>query len=118
MVYEDAEKLYTEVRKDGKHMINEAFKALFPSSPDVSPGQIVAYNTTFFPRRDVVKIPLSGNGSKLRSQVVQASKDGSYGYALMDGSNGGHVARPTGLFADCLPASGRHTPSVLAQLRV
>ncbi|KAK7679936.1 hypothetical protein QCA50_016882 [Cerrena zonata] len=105
MVYDDAEKLYSEVRKDGKHMINEAFKALFPSSSDVAAGNIVAYNTTFFPRRDVVKIPLAGNGSRLRNQVVQASKDGSYGYALLDGSNGGHISRPTGLFADCLPVS-------------
>ncbi|CAL1697504.1 unnamed protein product [Somion occarium] len=105
MVYKDAEILYSEVRKDGKRLIEEAFKALFPTSAQSGPGSIIAYNSTFFPRRDVVKIPLKGSASRLRSQVVQASKDGSCGYALLDGTNGGHISHCTGLFADCMPVS-------------
>lgn len=116
MVYEDAEKLYAEVKKDGKHLLNEAFDTLLPKSTSLSfeeplsitgQGSIVGFNTTFFPRLDVVKVPLTGSGgSKLKSKVVQSSKDGSVGYALMEGHNGAGVAFSRGLFADCHPATG------------
>ncbi|KAI0085525.1 glycoside hydrolase family 38 protein [Irpex rosettiformis] len=115
MVYDDAEKLYAEVRKDGEALLEAAFKTLFPDSVPLSkatnarsPGTIVAYNTTFFPRRDVIQVLLSGKTSGLKSQVVQASADGSVGYALMDCSEGEHVARPSGLFANSMPVSA-HT---------
>ncbi|KAI0799601.1 glycosyl hydrolases family 38 N-terminal domain-containing protein [Irpex lacteus] len=88
MVYDDAEKLYAEVRKDGEAVLEAAFKTLFPT-PVRAPGSIIAYNTTFFPRRDVVQVPLAGKTSNLKSQVVQASEDGSVGYALLDCSEGG-----------------------------
>ncbi|EJF58912.1 glycoside hydrolase family 38 protein [Dichomitus squalens LYAD-421 SS1] len=112
MVYDDAEKLYAEVRKEGEALIEEAFKAIFPSSVSLTDptfkkktGTIVGYNTTFFPRRDIVEIPLTGAASKLRSQVVQSSKDGSVGLALMDCTAGGGVAFGTGMYADCKPVS-------------
>ena len=113
MVYEDAEKLYAEVRKNGEPLLEAAFKTLFPDSTSFanatssrSPGTIIAYNTTFFPRRDVVPVPLSGKSSNLKSQVVQTSIDGSVGYALMDCTEGEHIARTSGLFADSMPVSG------------
>lgn len=113
MVYEDAEKLYAEVRRDGETLLEAAFKTLFPDPSPLtnatytrSPGTIIAYNTTFFPRRDVVQVPLSGKSSGLKSQVVQASGDGSVGYALMDCTEGDHTARSSGLFADSMPVSG------------
>ena len=114
MVYDDAEKLYAEVQKDGEALIEEAFKAIFPPSVSLADpafktkkmGTVVGYNTTFFPRRDIVEIPLAGAASRLRSQVVQASKDGSVGYALMDCQNGGGVSYGTGMYADCKPVSG------------
>lgn len=113
MVYEDAEKLYAEVRKDVEKLIDEAIEALFPSPSRISfrplkespSGSIVALNTTFFPRRDIVQIPLAQRSS-LSSKVVQIDKDSSYGYALLDCSDGGHVSCPRGLYADCMPASG------------
>lgn len=114
MVYDDAEKLYAEVRKDGEELLEDAFATLFPKSIPLSnasavqgPGSIIAYNTTFLKRRDVVKVPLVGNAVSLRNKVVQASKDGSTGYALLDCSEGGHVAKSSGLFADCMPVSGK-----------
>ena len=86
MVYEDAEKLYSEVSKDGQMLLEEAFNALLPrtaplsAAPNVkSLGEIIGYNTTFFPRRDVVKVPLVGAASALKSKLVQTSKCGSYG---------------------------------------
>ncbi|KAI0685236.1 galactose mutarotase-like domain-containing protein [Cytidiella melzeri] len=101
-----------EIEKDCEDALEKAFEALFPkSSPLTSaantrtPGTIMAYNTTFFPRRDVIQVPLEGYASSLKSQVVQASEDGSIGYALLDCIEGSHVARASGLFADCMPAS-------------
>ena len=113
MVYDDAEKLYAEVRKEGETLIEEAFQAIFPSSVSLSDpsfkkrtGTLVGYNTTFFPRRDIVEVPLAGAASKLRSQVVQASKDGAVGLALMDCRAGGGVSFGTGMYSDCKPVSG------------
>ena len=114
MVYDDAEKLYAEVRKEGRALIEEAFKAIFPSSVALDDpsfkkrtGTLVGYNTTFFPRRDIIEVPLSGGAaSKLRSQVVQASHDGTVGLALMDCTTGGGVSFGTGMYADCKPVSG------------
>ncbi|PSR71657.1 hypothetical protein PHLCEN_2v12510 [Hermanssonia centrifuga] len=108
MVYDDAEKLYAEVRKDGEYLLEEAFGALFPKSLPLTsatvkaPGNIVAFNTTPFPRRDVVQVPLS---PQMRSKVVQGSKDGLTGFALFDCSKGENLAHPTGFFADCMPVS-------------
>ena len=114
MVYEDAEKLYAEVAKEGKALLEEAFKAIFPPSLSLTDpafkskktGTVLGFNTTFFPRRDVVEVPLSGAASRLRSQVVQTSKDGSVGLALMDCTAGGGVAYGSGMYADCKPVSG------------
>jgi alpha-mannosidase len=116
MVYDDAEKLYAEVRKDGECLLEEAFDALFESSHPLSntnpekssytTKDIVAFNTTPFSRRDVVKIPLHGTASQLRSKVVQTSTDGNIGYALMDNSHGGSISLPSGFYADCMPTLG------------
>ena len=115
MVYDDAEKLYAEVRRDGNQLLADAWTALFPESYSLSNtaalskrGTLVGINTTHLPRRDVVQVPLGSSAAKLKGQVVQAAKDGSYGYALMDCSEGGQVSMPTGLFADCKPVSGMY----------
>ncbi len=121
MVYDDAEKLYVEVRKDGETLLEEAFKAIFPPSVSLSDpsfkskktGTIVGFNTTFFPRRDIVEVPLSGAAQRLKSQVVQTAKNGASGFALLDCSAGGGVAYGTGMYANCKPVSG--TSSVLSR---
>ncbi|TFK83854.1 glycoside hydrolase family 38 protein [Polyporus arcularius HHB13444] len=113
MVYDDAEKLYAEVRKDGEILLEEAFKAIFPPSVSLSDpsfkskktGTIVGFNTTFFPRRDIVEVPLSGAAQRLKSQVVQTAKNGASGFALLDCSAGGGVAYGTGMYANCKPVS-------------
>jgi alpha-mannosidase len=59
--YEDAEKLYAKVKKDGEALLKEAFSILFPHSVSLTPssrtkslgGKIVAFNTTFLPRSGV-----------------------------------------------------------------
>ena len=116
MVYKDAEKLYAEVRKDGQEMIEEAFTALFPKvlhldDPTMKSisGRLIGYNTTFFPRRDVVVVPLQGPAASLKSQLVQTSKDGSVGYALMDSSaeGGARISQCRGLYADSMAVSGK-----------
>ncbi|KAJ3503870.1 hypothetical protein NLJ89_g8237 [Agrocybe chaxingu] len=98
MVYDDAEVLYAEVKKDGEDLLEEAFSVLFPDSVPLTastrsktlagPCKIVAYNTTFFPRWDIIKIPLSRAGSALKAQILQASDDGREGYAIMQCANG------------------------------
>ena len=115
MVYDDAEKLYAEVRRDGNQLLADAWTTLFPESYSLSNtaalskrGSLVGFNTTHLPRRDVVQVPLGSGAAKLKGQVVQAAQDGSYGYALMDCSEGGQLSVPTGLFADCKPVSGKH----------
>ena len=118
MVYEDAEKLYAQVKKDASELIDEAFEAIlgWPSS-DIRTQPVsenfIGFNTTPFPRRDVVKIPFAGpHAAKLRSKLVQATKDGKEGYALMDGSAGGPLCSSSGMFADCHPVSGKPVPVV------
>jgi alpha-mannosidase len=116
MVYDDAEKIYARVGKDGKALLEAAFKALIPKSVAVSleeplqstnNGKIIAYNSTPFPRLDVVQIPLGGSGgAKLRSEAVQVAKDGKTGFVLVDGIAGPGLAQARGLFADVQPASG------------
>jgi alpha-mannosidase len=107
MVYEDAEKLYAEVKKDGERMIKDAFKILFHGmlAPANAGGSLVAYNTTFFPRREVAPIALDGSADLVR-QVAQVSADGKTGYALLDAPEGNGIARPIGMFADARPVSG------------
>ena len=116
MVYDDAEKIYAHVAKEGKALLEAAFKALIPKSIPIPPdqpfrtssaGRIVAYNSTPFPRLDVLKVPLTGSGAnKLRSEVVQVAKGGSSGFILVDATAGSGLGSARGLFADVRPASG------------
>ncbi|KDQ11808.1 glycoside hydrolase family 38 protein [Botryobasidium botryosum FD-172 SS1] len=117
MVYEDAEKLYTEIAREGKSILEEAFGVLLEKSVHLneppkatSKGRLVAVNTVCAPRREVVQVPLGGPAaSRLRSELVQVAKDGKSGYALMDASQGSGVAFATGMFADISPAAaGRY----------
>ncbi|KAG6918486.1 hypothetical protein DXG01_014113 [Tephrocybe rancida] len=119
MVYDDAEKLYTEVRNDGEALLDDAFRVLFPdsvalnSSTDLKTlaptGTIVGFNTTFFRRSDIVQVPLIGANSGLKSQVLQTSNDGAVGFAVMNTPGGGTVGSictpATGLHAQILPVS-------------
>ncbi|KAG6847892.1 hypothetical protein H0H93_005147, partial [Arthromyces matolae] len=119
MVYEDAEKLYAEIAKDGQAMVEEALHVILPFSVPLdantnpksisSSGTIVGFNTTFFRRSDVIQVPLIGAGSALKSQVLQTSNDGTVGYAVMNtpgGASLGTLCTPeNGLHAQILPVS-------------
>ncbi|KAF8656490.1 hypothetical protein AX16_002509 [Volvariella volvacea WC 439] len=143
MVYEDAEVLYSEVRKEGEKILEEAFDVLFPSSLPlssllVSPSpslpsspfsslgrsslslswtsplakshpEVVAFNTTFFPRMDILRIPLGGGVSPaLRGHVLQTSEDGKTGYAVVwaKGAGKGVLKHPAqGLHEELSPVS-------------
>ncbi|KNZ71950.1 Alpha-mannosidase [Termitomyces sp. J132] len=69
MVYDDAEKLYAEVHKDGEALLDDAFRVLFPDSVVLNAstnlkalppiGKIIGFNTTFFRRSDIIEVPLS-----------------------------------------------------------
>ncbi|KIJ12332.1 glycoside hydrolase family 38 protein [Paxillus involutus ATCC 200175] len=112
MVYEDAEQLYSEVRKDCQALLEEAFGVLLSGSvsllgdvPSSQPFDLVAVNTTPFPRRDVIKIPVSAVNQGLIPQPVQTSVDGKHAYVLLQAQENEMVARPTVLSADYTPAS-------------
>lgn len=117
MVYEDAEKLYGEVARDGKQLFKEAVSAymgnLIPIASvmeeqlALSNGKLVAFNTVHHARREVVEIPLKGpSATRLRKEVVQISKDGTRAYALMDGDdNAGGLLQAKGLYADIKPVT-------------
>jgi len=120
MVYDDAEKLYAEVRKDGEALLDEAFGVLFPDSVELTrssnpkalsaSGKILGFNTTFFRRSDVIEVPIVGASAGLKSQVLQTSIDGKVGYAVMNSPGGGSVGTictpATGLHAQIMPVSG------------
>ena len=120
MVYNDAEKLYAEVREDAEALLQQAVEVLLPKVLSLTatsfktPGSIVGINTTFFPRRDVIEVPLVDAPANLKAQIVQTSKDGASGYALLDCAQGGHLAKPIGFYADCMPVSGRRLIPVLS----
>jgi len=106
MVYEDAEKLYSEVHNDAHELLEEAFSVLVPGSFPLLPttvdqltraSTLFGYNTTFFPRRDIITVPLGGNARVLGGSVVQTSSDGSVGYALLDSSQGSTISTLTDL---------------------
>ncbi|KIK63743.1 glycoside hydrolase family 38 protein [Collybiopsis luxurians FD-317 M1] len=95
MVYQDAEKLYSEVKKDGEALLEEAFQVLYPNSVSLMPetilqrntslNQIIGYNPTFLDRREVVTIPLSGASTGLvQSAVAQVDQANKVGYAIMN----------------------------------
>ncbi|TFK19473.1 alpha-mannosidase [Coprinopsis marcescibilis] len=100
MVYDDAEKYYAEVKRDGEAMLEEAISVLFPSSMPLTENtrskalagnaKVVSLNTTFFPRLDIIKVPLGSrtSSSDIKGQVLQASQDGRVGYALMHSPGG------------------------------
>jgi alpha-mannosidase len=120
MVYEDAEKLYAEVARDGKALFKEAIStylrdiiplsSIIESQALVGNGRLVALNTVHHTRREVVEIPLVGpTAMRLKSEVVQISRDGSKGYALMDSEdNGGGFLRAKGIYADLQPSTGKY----------
>ncbi|KAK2459766.1 hypothetical protein APHAL10511_008198 [Amanita phalloides] len=93
MVYEDAEKLYAEVHQVCGILLEDAFDILLPDSfaltKDTPANRIakavklVAYNTTCFPRWDIVEVPLGGAGSALKGQVMQMTSDSKVGFALV-----------------------------------
>jgi alpha-mannosidase len=110
MVYDDADKLYAEVREVCTGLLEDAFSVLLPrSSPLLSNSTsetLVAFNATSFARHDVIKVPLSRNAARMKAQVIQTSADGKYGYALMHSVGNKVASQPVGMFSVCMPASG------------
>jgi hypothetical protein len=110
MVYEDAEKLYAEVRKDCQAMLEGAICVLFPScvtrQQDLGDGDaIVAYNSTFFPRREIIQVPKLG---KLTNDPAIQTVSADCSYVAIECSAQGSVGQPCPVPADCTPASGPH----------
>jgi alpha-mannosidase len=122
-VYIDAEAIYAEVKRDGEALVEEAFSVLFPKSVPLTPAttskplagscKIVAYNTTFFPRWEIIKVPLTKGGSPLKYQILQASEDGREGYAVMHCARGAGLGEPESssntLHAHLKPVSGEES---------
>ncbi|KAI6019052.1 glycoside hydrolase family 38 protein [Pisolithus microcarpus] len=113
MVYDDAERLYSEVRRDCQKMLDEVFGVLL-TAPSTAcgdsvlagkPSGFLALNLTPFSRQEVVEVPLSGDGA-LPSfpTVIQRSLDGKRGYALIECEDDSICDRETSVH-ECLPAS-------------
>ncbi|KAJ6509062.1 hypothetical protein C8R45DRAFT_1090173 [Mycena sanguinolenta] len=108
MVYDDAEKLYAEVREACEEIIDDALDVILgghtqrlgaaAAAAVTDLDQLVAYNrdTTPFPRCEVVQVPLPAGNSALRTQVSQLAADGKTGYAFVNCEGG---ARPAFLTA-------------------
>jgi alpha-mannosidase len=104
IVYEDAEKLYAEVKKDGTQLLNEALDILFPESiplhqsPTNNPQTLIALNTTPLPRRSILPVPLSTayashNESTIKPFVAQVSAEEGLAYVVMECGEGERVMR-------------------------
>ena len=102
MVYDDAEKLYAEVRTSTEALIDNALRVLYPGSLPLSsaasasasgPLTVFAHNTTPFARRDIVRVPLAG-GATSSGDVLQTTSDGKEGYIVLEGRAGGGLALP------------------------
>lgn len=116
MVYEDAEKIYAHVRKEGGELLEDAIQKLLPKSIPISmseplqtpvKGKIIAYNTTPFRYLAVVEVPLQGpGGHRLKAEIIQINRHGNSGFVLMDASIACGPAVPRGLFADLQSTSG------------
>lgn len=119
MVYEDAEKLYAEVARDGKALFKEAASSYLQNIIPISTilqatspppkGRLVAMNTVHSKRREVVEIPMIGSAAMhLKSEVIQLSKDGSKGYALMEtDTDAGDILYTKGMYADVKAVQAR-----------
>ncbi|KAJ7846613.1 glycoside hydrolase family 38 protein [Mycena olivaceomarginata] len=93
MVYDDAEKLYEEVREAGEKMLDDALDVILGGHTRV-PG--------------VVQVPLPAAGdSALRTQVAQLAADGKTGYAVVHSAGGG---RPSVLAAPPVTEAWGFTP--------
>ena len=122
-MYVDAEAIYADVKRNGEVLVEDAFSVLFPKSVPLTAAttsrslagssKIAAYNTTFFPRWEIVKVPLTKAGGPLKSQIFQASDDGREGYAVMHCAKGaslGELKKPSNaLHAYLKPVSGKAT---------
>ena len=122
MAYVDAEQLYSEVRKDGDAILEDALSALLSDSVPLSenstiskPFNIIAVNTTPFARRDIVKMPLFGVGQNLLPKPLQLTMDGKHGYVLLESHENEILSKPTALSTEHGPVSGECTlvPRVL-----
>ncbi|KAJ7020033.1 glycosyl hydrolases family 38 N-terminal domain-containing protein [Mycena alexandri] len=112
MVYDDAEKLYAEVREACEEMLDDALDVILgghtrPAAVASTLDALVAYNTTFFARREVVRVPLPSGNRALRTQVAQLSADGKEGYAVVHCAGG---ARPALLAASPVTEAWGFTP--------
>ncbi|KAH0833839.1 glycoside hydrolase family 38 protein [Lanmaoa asiatica] len=112
MVYDDAEQLYSEVRKDCHILLEDALSLLLSDSVPLSenssisqPFNVVAVNTTPFARRDIIKIPLSGSGQKLLSKPAQTSVDGKDCYVLLQTQENEILAQPATVSTEHGPVS-------------
>ncbi len=116
-MYEDAERIYGEIAEKGQKLIEEAIEVIIPSSipiPLEEPlkierGRIIAINTLHIPRREIVTVPLSGSGvtvSSLKNSVVQVSRDGKNGYAIVEAGSSS-VVSVSGMFVDTFTGSAQ-----------
>jgi alpha-mannosidase len=116
MVYEDAEKLYAEVRTDTETLVDRALAVLYPSSLPLSsavptstgPLTVFAHNTTPFARRDVVRVPLGERGISSGNVLLQKTSDGKEGYVVLECGAGGGLVLPSQIGAKDL--NGTQTP--------
>ena len=108
MVYEDAEKLYAEVRADAEALVENALRVLYPGSLPLSSAvpasssevlTVFAHNTTPFTRRDVVRVPLGKAGISSEDVLLQKTSDGKEGYVVLEGGVGGGLVLPSQISA-------------------
>jgi alpha-mannosidase len=122
MVYDDAEKLYAEVRTDTETLVDRALAVLYPSSLPLSsaapasasgPLTVFAHNTAPFARRDVVRVPLGERGISSGNILLQKTSDGKEGYIVLEGGAGGGLVLPSQISAKDLNGTQTHIVTIV-----
>jgi alpha-mannosidase len=103
LVYQDAEKLYAEVRADAEAAVNDVLCVLYPDFVPLSsagaklvsgPLTMFGHDTMPFPRRDVVRVPLA-EGRASSGNVLRTTSDGKDGCVALGGGAGGVLFLPS-----------------------
>jgi alpha-mannosidase len=125
MIHEDQRQKYRAIQIKGRHLLEEAYKSLYPGSTEVtastklsSAEHLVAINPTpGIARREVIPVCLKTTPG-LKAACAQVDSKRNRGYIIAETPRADvPVANVTGLFGDSPPASVKEIQAGVFQLQ-